>query len=142
MLLGSQAQTIRRFLESDQILMQACSTGGLIALGLTTQNWTIEECPHHLERICSKALSHHTKRSIPVLGWIRERYKSKSETSAFEAALKGAFSESQHLFGDPRPSGKPGSHIKVAVTASSSGRTVILGNYNRRTSKKRRSQIK
>jgi hypothetical protein len=123
-------------------LKRGFSTGGLIALGLVTQNWTIEDCLYHFERICSKAFSHHTKRAIPVVGWIRERYKSKSETSAFEAALKGAFSESQHLFGDPRPSGKLGSHIKVAVTAASSaGRTVVLGNYNRRTSKKGRSRI-
>jgi hypothetical protein len=123
--------------------MGGLSTGGLIALGLVTQSWTLEDCLYHFERICSKVFSHHpNKRAIPVLGWIRERYKSKSETSAFEIALKSAFSESQYLFGDPRPSGIPGSHIKVAVTATSSaGRTVLLGNYNRRTSKKRGSLI-
>jgi len=115
------------------------STGGLIALGLVTQNWTIEDCLNHFERIYSKALSHPNKSGIPVLSWIREKYKSKSDSTAFEAALKVAFPDKQHLFGDPRPSDKPGSHIQVGVTATSSaGRTVLLANYNRRTSKKRR----
>ena len=114
------------------------STGGLIALGLVTQSWTMEDCLCHFERICSKAFPRHNKRGIPVLAWIRDRYKPKPETTAFEIALKGAFPETQHLFGDPRPSGKPGSHIKMAVTATSSaGRTVLLGNYNRYASKKR-----
>ena len=118
--------------------MLSFRTGGLIALGLVTQSWTIEDCLSHFEQICSKAFPRHTKRGVPVLAWIRERYISKSETSAFEMALRVAFSETQHLFGDPRPSGKPGSHTKVAVTATSSaGRTVLLGNYNRYTSKKR-----
>jgi hypothetical protein len=119
--------------------MLSYSTGGLIALGLVTQSWSIEECAYHLERIYSKAFPRQTKRGTPVLAWIRERYKLKSEASAFEIALKGAFSETQHLFGHPRPSGKPGSHIKVAVTATSSaGRTVLLSNYNRYTSQRRR----
>src|SRR3954468_23115474 len=104
-------------MELDLILMLSFSTGGLIALGLVAQSWTIEDCLYHFERICSKAFPRHTKRSVPVLSWIREKYKSKSETTAFEMTLRGAFSETQHLFGDPRPSGKPGSHMKVAVTA-------------------------
>lgn len=106
------------------------------------QNWTIEDCLYHFERICSKTYPRHTKRATPVLSWIREKYKSRSETTAFEMALREAFSDTQHLFGDPRPSGKPGSHTKVAVTATSSaGRTVVLGNYNRYASKKRRYLI-
>jgi hypothetical protein len=118
--------------------MISSRAGGLIALGLVTQSWTIEDCLYHFEQICNKAFPRHTKRGVPVLAWIRERYKSKSETTAFEMALRSAFSETQHLFGDPRPSGKPGSHTKVAVTATSSaGRTVLLGNYNRFASKKR-----
>jgi hypothetical protein len=123
----------------NPILILSFRTGGLVALGLTTQSWTIEDCLSHFEQLCSKAFPHYTKRGVPVLAWIREKYKSKSEATAFEIALRGAFSETQHLFGDPRPSGKPGSHIKVAVTATSSaGRTVLLGNYNRYASKKRR----
>jgi hypothetical protein len=119
--------------------MLCCSTGGLIALGLVTQSWSIEECAYHFERIYNKAFPRQIKRGTPVLAWIRERYKLKSEASVFEIALKEAFSETQHLFGDPRPSGKPGSHIKVAVTATSSaGRTVLLSNYNRYTSQRRR----
>jgi hypothetical protein len=98
----------------------------------------MEDCLCHFERICGKAFPRLSKRGIPVLAWIRDRYKPKPETTAFEVALKGAFPETQHLFGEPRPSGKPGSHIKVAVTAASSaGRTVLLGNYNRYASKKR-----
>lgn len=122
------------------MLILSVSTGGLVALGLATQSWTIEDCLSHFEDLCNQAFPRSTKRGVPVLTWIREKYKSKSEASAFEMALRGAFSETQHLFGDPRPNGKPGSHIKVAVAATSSaGRTVLLGNYNRYSSKKRRS---
>jgi hypothetical protein len=57
-------------------------------------------------------------------------------------ALKDAFSESQCFFGGPRPSDRPGSHIKVAVTATSSaGKMVLLANYNRRCSERREYQL-
>jgi len=136
---GWDCSAVKLWKEFGIILIRHRSTGGLIALGLVTQNWTIEDCLHHFAQIYSKALSHPNKRGIPVLTWIREKYNSKSDTTAFEAALKIAYSENQNLFGDPRPSGRPGSHIQVAVTATSSaGRTVLLANYNRRTSKKRR----
>jgi hypothetical protein len=124
-------------------LIPRFSTGGLIALGLTTQNWTLEECFHHFERICNKGFSRHTGHGIPGLVWLREKYnKSKFETSLFEMALKEAFSESQYLFGGPRPSDRSGSHVKVAVTATSSaGKTVLLANYNRRCSERREYQV-
>lgn len=124
-------------------LIPRLSTGGLIALGLATQNWTLEDCFHHFERICNKGFSRPTGHGIPGLVWLREKFKkSKFETNLFEMALKDAFSESQCLFGEPRPSDRSGSHVKVAVTATSSaGKTVILANYNRRCSERREYQV-
>lgn len=120
------------------------STGGLIALGLTTQNWTLEDCFRHFERICNEGFSRHTGHGIPGLVWLRGKYnRSKFETNLFEKALKDAFSESQYLFGGPRPGDRSGSHIKVAVTATSSaGKTVLLANYNRRCSERREYQVR
>jgi hypothetical protein len=57
-------------------------------------------------------------------------------------ALKDAFSDSQYLFGGSRPSDRPGSQVKVAVTATSSAsKTVLLANYNRRCSERREYQV-
>ena len=116
------------------------STGGLIALGLAAKNWSVEECTHHFEALCKKAFTRRTGGNTPILGWFVDNYNhSKYETRPLEEALISAYSETEYLFGGPRPSASYGTEVKVAVTATSSGGSaVVLANYNRLCGEKRR----
>ena len=108
------------------------STGGIIALGLTARNWTLDECIAHFHSLCSKAFTERRGISVPGVGWFVENYHhSKYETQPLQEALIETFGEDQYLFGGRRSN--PGSmDIKVAVTATSAaGNPVVLANYNR-----------
>jgi hypothetical protein len=109
------------------------STGGIIALGLGVNNWSVEECINHFEELCEKAFTRRLGGNLPGIGWFIENYNhSKYETQPLEDALKSAFTDSQYLFGGPRISNGSSSDIKVGVTATSSaGTSVLLTNYNR-----------
>jgi len=67
---------------------------------------------------------------------IESIHHSKYETRPFQEALQKAFTEDDYLFGGPRVSN---SRTKVAVTATTSGSTSILANYNRYCASKRKS---
>jgi len=109
------------------------STGGIIALGLGINNWSVEECITRFEELCERAFTRRVGGNIAVISWFIENYNHfKYETHPLEEALKSAFTESQYLFGGPRPTDTPNSDIKVGVTATSSaGSSVLLTNYNR-----------
>lgn len=109
------------------------STGGIIALGLGVNHWSVEECTLHFTEMCGKAFTRRLGGNIPGLGWFIDNYHhSKYETQPLEEALRSAFTESQYLFGGPRMPDFPASDIKVGVTATSSaGSSVLLTNYNR-----------
>lgn len=115
------------------------STGGLIALGLAAKNWSVEECTHHFKDLCKRAFTRRTGGNTPVIGWFVDNYNhSKYETRPLEDALMSAYSETEYLFGGPRPSASYGTDVKVAVTATSAGGSaVVLANYNRLCGEKR-----
>jgi predicted acylesterase/phospholipase RssA len=119
-------------------LVIGTSTGGLIALGLTARNWTVEECCNHFQELCEKAFTRRAGGNIPAIGWLIENYNhSKYETQPLEDALRSAFSDEDYLFGGRRRDGSLGSDIKVGVTATSSaGSAVLLTNYNRMSAEK------
>ena len=72
---------------------------------------------------------------------IRASYNhSQYETQPLQEALITAFSEDEYLFGGPRPLDSFGSEVKIAVTTTSAaGTPVILTNYNRSCTEKRKS---
>lgn len=109
------------------------STGGLVALGLTTMNWSVEECIENFERLCDQAFTRRSGGTLPIIGAIVENYHhSKYQTATLDQALRTAFPEDLHLFGGRRPTDSCAS-VKVAVTATSlaANKTYILSNYNR-----------
>lgn len=113
-------------------LIVGTSTGGIIALGLTARNWTLDECINHFQSFCTKAFTLRKGMSVPGVSWIVSNYNhSKYETQPLQEALVSAFSDEQYLFGGRRSD--PGSmDVKVAVTATSAaGNGVVLANYNR-----------
>jgi hypothetical protein len=117
-----------------------CSTGGLIALGLTAYGWSSEKCLYYTEKICREAYARRTGRGIPGVGHLLETYsKFKFDTDTLEETLQNILSEKQLLFGGVRALDAPTSMTKVAVTATSSnGDPVVFSNYNRRTSERRK----
>lgn len=115
-----------------------CSTGGIIALGLTVRNWTVTKCIEEFKSLCSQAFTQRKFTDLPGLGFLVENYyHSKYETQPLQAALIHAFGEEQYLFGGQR-SDAANLDIKVAVTATSAaGSAVVLANYHRLSSDKR-----
>lgn len=110
------------------------STGGLVALGLTNMNWSVEECIETFEKLCYQAFTRRSGGSLPIIGTIVENYHhSRYQTATLEDALRTAFPEDLHLFGGRRPTEMCASSVKVAVTATSlaANKTYILSNYNR-----------
>ncbi|TVY16534.1 Phospholipase A I [Lachnellula arida] len=116
-------------LYGTSLLIPTCSTGGIIALGLGSRNWSVDECISYFQNLCVQAFTPRIGINIPGMSmFIESIYQSRYETRPFQEALQEAFSEEDYLFGGPRASN---SRIKVAVTATSSGTTSILANYNR-----------
>ena len=113
-------------------LIVGTSTGGIIALGLTARNWTLEECTRRFEDLVEKTFTRRKGMSVPGLSWIVSNYNhSIYETQPLQEALIEAFTDDQYLFGGRRTDA--GSvDVKVAVTATTSGgQGVVLANYNR-----------
>ncbi|OQO14747.1 hypothetical protein B0A48_00129 [Cryoendolithus antarcticus] len=113
-------------------LIVGTSTGGIIALGLTARNWTVEQCTQHFEALCAKAFTLRKGMNMPGVGWLVSNYNhSMYETQPLQEALIEAFTEDQYLFGGQR-SESGTMDVKVAVTATSAaGSAVVLANYNR-----------
>ncbi|KAF2465550.1 FabD/lysophospholipase-like protein [Lindgomyces ingoldianus] len=114
-------------------LIVGSGTAGIIALGLGTRNWSVEECLDHFEKICAQAFANRGGRHIPGAGWLVESLAhAKYDSIPLEAALKEAFSDSQYLFGGPRHRGLSDLNVKVALaTSTPGGNDVVLANYNR-----------
>ncbi|TKA79397.1 hypothetical protein B0A49_02614 [Cryomyces minteri] len=114
-------------------LVVGTSTGGLIALGLATQSWSVEDCTTHFEELCEKAFSRRAGSNFPFFGRLVDNYNhSRYETRPLEEALTTAFSPDVYLFGGRRINQSPGPDLKVAVTATSAtGSGVVFANYNR-----------
>ena len=107
----------------------AFSTGGLIALGLASKNWSIDECIWHFESLCNRAFTRRSGTDIRGLSLLVESYHhSRYKTKPLHDALKQAFGENEYLFGGKR---KSNTRLKVAVTTTIGGNASIITNYNR-----------
>ncbi|KAF3043355.1 hypothetical protein E8E11_008222 [Didymella keratinophila] len=115
-------------------LIVGTSTGGLVALGLVSQNWSVHTCINNFKELCEKAFTRRFGSNMPFIGWFVDNINhSKYETTPLQEALKVAFTEDQYLFGGQRLDQNWSSPVKVAVTTtSSSSSPVVLANYNRR----------
>lgn len=118
------------------------STGGIIALGLTVRNMTVEHCANQFEELCKQAFTARKGTNVPGLAKLVQHYnQSKYETQPFEEALRSAFSDKQYLFGGQREDNDR-IDINVAVTATSAaGSPVVLSNYNRLCLDKSKSSV-
>lgn len=79
------------------------STGGLVALGLVSQNWSVETCIYNFKELCNKAFTRRFGSNVPLIGWFVENINhSRYETTPLQEALQEAFTEDQYLFGGQR----------------------------------------
>jgi hypothetical protein len=131
-----------RSLEKILLLIVSYSTGGLVALGLASCNWSVETCINKFKELCDKAFTRRFGSNMPVIGWLVDNINlSKYETTPLQEALQAAFTEDQYLFGGQRLDQNWTSPVKVAITTtSSSSSPVVLANYNRRCEGKRKSR--
>lgn len=109
------------------------STGGLIALGLVSRDWTVDTCITNFKALCKQAFTRRAMGNIPLIGFFVDNYNhSRYETTPLKAALQEAYSTDQYLFGGQRYDQTWNSPVKVAVTTTlSSTSPVLLANYNR-----------
>ena len=117
-------------------LIVGTGTGGLVALALGTQGYSVQNCIKDFEELFDKAFKKRKGSGLPGIDFIvsasnHSRYGSKS----LETALQALYGD-ERLFGGPKnlPEAVPVTDhfTKVAVTATTTnGTVVLLGNYNR-----------
>ncbi|PQE03570.1 patatin-like serine protein [Rutstroemia sp. NJR-2017a BVV2] len=107
------------------------STGGIIALGLGVQNWSVGHCISKFTDLCKDAFTPRMLKNVPVLGTLEMvNHKSMYKTKQFEKCLQESFGDRPLFGGD---NNQKGYMVKVAVTSTTSIQQypVILTNYNR-----------
>lgn len=107
------------------------STGGIIALGLGVENWSVEHCIRKFTSLCGDAFTPREFLKVPLLGKLSTvNHRSMYKTKPFEKALQESF-EDRPLFGGLNS--QEGHMIKVAVTSTTlmDQQPVVLANYNR-----------
>ncbi|KND92169.1 Phospholipase A I [Tolypocladium ophioglossoides CBS 100239] len=112
-------------------LIVGTSAGGIIALGLGVESWSVDECMSSFRELCSEALRPREFRGVFGLRQLATyNHGSINRTKLFEGLLQSKFGPENLLFG-----GTPGGEIatKVAITSTTSvgHRAVIFTNYNR-----------
>ncbi|KAH8665171.1 hypothetical protein BGZ60DRAFT_379045 [Tricladium varicosporioides] len=113
-------------------LIVGTSTGGIIALGLGVQNWSVDDCIEKFVRLCKKAFVPQRGLNVWGLGYITTLvHKGKYRTKPFVKALQDQFGEEMSLFGGQNR--RDQFKIKVVVTSTTNveSEPLILTNYNR-----------
>lgn len=116
-----------------KLLLTVSSTGGIIAMGLGVNKWTVTAALGKFKDICKEAFTAREMKSIPIFGAISSLYHgSLYKTQPFERALKRSFSESP-FFGTATHRSTYTTSSKVVVTAATGikKQTVVFANYNR-----------
>jgi hypothetical protein len=113
------------------------STGGIIALGLGQQGWSVSDSITTFTDLSKKAFTKHPpRRFVPSIVDSALKHGQYS-TAALEEAFKEAFSEEIFIFGDPKTSEAVCTKAAV-VTTNFRGQVTLISNYNRRVSKARK----
>ena len=111
--------------------MACISTGGIIALGLGVQNWSVQDCINRFRNLCHEAFSERVFYGVPILEQLATAvWKSKYETAPFENLLKNAFG-TDLLFGGLSQPHHYARKVAVTTTGGVGWEPRILTNYNR-----------
>lgn len=108
------------------------STGGIIALGLGVEGWSVDECIGHFENLCNLAFTAREFKDIwglNRLSAINLKY-SKYKTKPFELILQGVLCD-QPLFGGRQNHHRPSMRVALTATSETGEQAILLTNYNR-----------
>ncbi|KAI0124847.1 hypothetical protein BJ170DRAFT_478611 [Xylariales sp. AK1849] len=107
------------------------STGGIIALGLGVQNWTVDQCIKYFKELSTEAFTPREMIGIPVLEKLSMlNHGSIYKTKPFERVLKSKF-DNRPLFGGISEKEEMSTKVAVTTTTSIEQHAVVLANYNR-----------
>lgn len=100
------------------------STGGILALGLGTKNWTVEHCTKLFRRLVDKAF---TPRFLVGTSFGRPTYRA----SPLEEALAECFGDEPMFGGTPEKLSACTTKVAVTAATETGDKAVIFTNYNR-----------
>lgn len=121
---------IQRFFD----LIVGTSTGGIVALGLTVRNWTVDQCISEFKRLCDRAFTPRELDQTIFQTLATLHHGSKWKTKPLYDALKQAFGEELVFGGQTDDSRKYTSKVAVVTSSQSDARPVVITNYNREES--------
>ncbi|CAI6303542.1 unnamed protein product [Periconia digitata] len=107
-------------------------TGGVLALGLNSRGWTLDDCERHLRDIFAKTFTPANVHRFPTFQFRGSQAKYRAK--ALDDCLAAVFPEQRIV--DLPPSEDPMQRSsKVAVLSSSTtGRKILFSNYRRKAS--------
>lgn len=112
-------------------LILARSVGGIIALGIGVEGWTIERCIEEFTSLCNQAFTPRKGHGIWGLAHMIQAHNgSIYRTQPLQEALRQAFPE-KYLFGGPRFEANPTSKVALVTTSAAGLQPIVLSNYNR-----------
>ncbi|KAI1446662.1 FabD/lysophospholipase-like protein [Annulohypoxylon stygium] len=112
-------------------LIAGTSTGGIIALGLGVNNWTVDECIRNFKELCGQAFRRRGRMAIPGFEKLALlSHHSRFKTTPFEELLQKTFTE-KPLFGGANGLSEMVTKVAVTTTSEIEQHAVVLANYNR-----------
>lgn len=112
-------------------LILAHSTGGIIALGIGVEGWSIDNCIQEFKALCAQAFT--PRRGHGTWGlahMIQAHHGSIYRTQPLQEALRQVFPE-KPLFGGPRFQANQTSKVAVVTTSEAGLQPIVLSDYNR-----------
>ncbi|KAI2469690.1 hypothetical protein F4781DRAFT_431214 [Annulohypoxylon bovei var. microspora] len=114
--------------------IQKVSTGGIIALGLGVNNWSVDECIVNFKDLCGQAFKPREMIGIPLLKKLAVlNHGSMYKTRAFEELLQKTFTK-RPLFGGANDLSEMVTKVAITTTSEIKQHAVVLANYNRQGS--------
>ena len=104
--------------------MSDCSTGGIIALGLGAERWSVQKSVENFLRLCDKAFSAHRTGPLALL-----HHGGRYRTTALADSLRSCFSD-QYIFGGRQDSNVYTNKVAVTATSGTWDKAVVFANYN------------
>jgi patatin-like phospholipase/acyl hydrolase len=112
-------------------LVIGTSAGGLIALGLFKQNWTLEDALVHFKDLSKEAFEPRRLLRVPVFKNTAQIFCSyRYDSEGIRSALKTAFGSSP-LFGHDKDAIGDVTKVGVVAAVQSKNRPVLFANYTR-----------
>jgi hypothetical protein len=106
-------------------------TGGILALGLGSRGWTVDDCERHLLELLDRSFSNTAHRRLPGISFRTRQYGSwKYHSKPLEDGLKDLFTPHQSLF-DQAPEDlwiENNAHVAV-VTRMVGGKPAVFTNH-------------